>query len=236
MKEVPFEVLKTKVIRPGIEKYLVPLCDFRGKTLGSCHRMWNYSLSMMAHEATLSDGTQRLGNNPQFSQLCMPERRPSALQLGVFAGALNARPKVAANEKGLLDYLMSVVRWPIDPNRTWHVQRDTWRAYSNSNPYPFLVHNHERPVDPLVALITKAVPAWLDREMKADLCQDLAVAVLCGDLKKEDIADGVKKFMPKLWKVNPSSKYGDMSLNARIPGRDDGLTWLDTLGSKVEKF
>lgn len=236
MREVSLDKLKTAIIKPGIEKYLVPLCDFRGKSLGNVHRMWNFSISMMEHEATHADATQRLWGNPAHSHLCGTTVRATSMTIGVFTGALMARPHVAKNHPGLLDYLRGTARWIIDPNNTWHTPRDTWRAYKNDNPYPFLVHDAARPVDPIVAAITKAVPKYLDREMKADLCQDLAVAILVGDLSIDDVQAGIRKFLPKLWKVNPSSKYGDMSLNAKIPGRDDGLTWLDTLGSPVVQY
>lgn len=235
MKEVSLDSLKSAIIKPGIEKYLVPLCDFRGKTLGGVHRMWNFTINMMVHEATHADATQRLWGNPEHSHLCGTTVKATSMTIGVFTGALMARPNVARNHPGLLDYLRGTARWIIDPNKTWHVQRDTWKPYKNDSPYPFLVHDAKCPVDPLVDLISKAVPKYLDREMKADLCQDLAVAILCGDLKREDIQEGIKKFMPKLWKVNPSSKYGDMSLDAIIPGTD-GLTWVDTLASDVERF
>lgn len=235
MKEVALDTLKSAILKPGIEKYLLPLTDFRGKTLGGVHRMWNFSINMMLHEATHADATQRLWGNEAYSQLCGTTVKASSITIGVFTGALMAKPYVAHNHPGLLEYMRHVARHIIDPRKTWHVQRDTWKPYAGDNPYPFLVHEAKRPVDPLVALIAKAVPKHLDREMKADLCQDLAVAILCGDLKKEDIQDGIRKFLPKLWKVNPGSKWADFSLNTVIPGTD-GLENIDLLASDVERF
>lgn len=227
MREIALEALKKEIIKPGIERHIAPLATLRGKTQGGVHRMWNYSVSMMMHEASLSDATQRLGCNARWSQLCMPMNRPSALQIGIFTGALREMPKVAANHRGLLDYMMDTARWIIGPNDTWHVARDTWKPYQSDNPYPFLVHEGNRPIDPLVELIAQAVPKHLDRETRADLCQDLAVAILCGDLAREDVQEGIRCYLPKVRKMFPA-KWGPISLDATIPGMD-GLTRHDLI-------
>lgn len=110
MRKVSLAVLENKIVRPGIEEHLKPLLRYRGgQSLGRIHRMWNLVLSAKEHEATASDVTQRLVQNADYSQLCLPEKRVALVGLSSFVGRLLDNPHVAAEEPHLREYIRDLI-------------------------------------------------------------------------------------------------------------------------------
>lgn len=95
--------------------------------------------------------------------------------------------------------------------------------------YPYVIH---KPSDnngelSLMMEVNKAVPAHLPDWLRADICQDLIVAVLSGDITRDQIADGVKGYARKVFEMHPI-KYGPFSLDASF-SEDNENTLLDIL-------
>lgn len=95
--------------------------------------------------------------------------------------------------------------------------------------YPFLVRDRGTPEHILIRRVNEVVPQWLPPDRRADICQDLIVAILCGDISEDTLDLSVKDFTRQILKQFPTH-FGDLSLDAPIPGTD-GLTLLDTLPS-----
>lgn len=93
--------------------------------------------------------------------------------------------------------------------------------------YPFMIHDGGRPEHDLLRLINAAVPKGIMGDLRADICQDLAVGILCGDFAKEDLALPAKEMMRRVAKMFPA-KWGPMSLDAIVPGTND-LRLIDTI-------
>lgn len=242
------------IVRPGIEKKLWPLLMYRGAmNPGHAHRLWNFSLLMMAAEAeTLSDAIL-LANNPAFSQLCGPVNKPSRVTLKTFFGRMWDTPFVTDNIPGFSKYVrdMNLGPCPLIPVdvESPYPNVAPWRKSTHVDPhrypgerslpttfYPYAVHDHEHPDEgaELVALINKAVPSYLPPDIRADVCQDIIVGVLSGDLERANVVDHVQKYISdhfrgRDWKFVPGGgKIGhiDAPLSLDEPG---GATLHDVL-------
>lgn len=110
-------------------------------------------------------------------------------------------------------------------------QKDTYAELF----YPYIVHNPARKKDgeDLVLAVNNAVPASWPEWLRADVCQDLVVAVLSGELSKDELhRENVHKFSRAVFKMHPI-KYGPLSLDA-VLSTDDGRTVSDVMKSRME--
>jgi hypothetical protein len=221
--------LSDLIIRPGIEKTFAPLLLYRGAmNRGRAHRMWNFILLMMAAEAeTMSDGL-KLVNNAAFSQLCGPLRPPSKPHLWSFLWRLYDNPSVTKNIEGLTEYVKMV-----GGQHCWELQRvdrfsdridcAEWRISTHENAgqdyrdrergiarskqlfYPFMAHDPEKPdgARDLVLLVNGAVPDSWPEHIRADVCQDMIVGLLSGDIAVGDLNDAVGRYITKHFKTLP---------------------------------
>lgn len=98
--------------------------------------------------------------------------------------------------------------------------------------YPFLAH---RPKEGdaerrLVVDVNNAVPKHLPDWLRADICQDLIVAILSGEIRRDELQGSIKEYAAKVFKAHPI-KYGPLSLDHPI--FDDGNTTLaDTISNE----
>ena len=248
MRQVPLSTLENKIVKPGFEKHLKPLVMYRGNlTLGQAHRMWNLVVSGMEHEATFSDLTQRLQLNPDFSQLCGPDKRKQALALTSFLSRVADKPAVMGEMSGLAEYMdwLQFRHFKLTPvseisYRSRNMGAGGWRLLSKREiavgnvkqktaqiVYPFLIHDGGKPEHVLLRKVNAAVPKYLDPDMRADICQDLMVGILCGDFSEDDLRLPAKEMTKRVRKMFPD-KYGHVSLDENIPGMD-GVTRLERL-------
>ncbi len=93
--------------------------------------------------------------------------------------------------------------------------------------YPYLIHNPDEnnAEYQLMLDVNKAVPAHLPDWLRADICQDLLVAVLSGEIEMSQVKEGVKAYARKVFQMHPI-KYGPLSLDAKISDESD-TTMLD---------
>ena len=246
-KDVSVEDLKEKIIRPGIEDRLVPLLHFKGHAnLGSMHRLWNLAILMMEAEAEKLGHGVGISLNRDYAHLCGPVKQPNHIGLNSFFSRLILKPDVTNNIPGLLDYSRSVVRTLIHLTPVSEHASDYrcawWRTYKKAPAkprifkpkpelliYPFLIHEPKRPDEgfDLTKFVSDAVPRGLPPDVRADLCQDMIVAILSGDITRDQVAGSIKEFTRKAFKAGPQ-KYGHISFDAPLPGMD-GRTLSDVL-------
>lgn len=235
------------IVRPGIEKKFGPLLLYRGRmNYGHAHRLWNGVLLMMASEAeTLADGV-KLFNNPNFSQLCGPVRAPQKITMNSFIGRLTDNPRVTKLIPGLTDYIKSLglgecTLTPVDrfsEERFCAPWRKSIHPHAGEEPpergipksqqlfYPYMVHDKESPDEgaALVKLVNSVVPGTLPEDIRADVCQDLIIGILSGDIAPGRVHDFVEEHVSKAFKVNPTRFEGTgfkTSMNLPITGTDD---------------
>ena len=254
---VGMNYLSDLVIRPGIEKKFGPLLLYMGAmNRGRAHRLWNFVLLMMAAEAeTLSDGL-KLIHNPAFAQLCGPVRAPIKTSLWSFFFRLYDNPLVTKNIEGLTEYVKM-----MGADQAWRLRRvdrftdrincAEWRVSTHENAgqdyrdrergvpqsqqlfYPFMVHNPTEPdgARDLVLLVNQAVPDRWPEQIRADVCQEMIVGLLSGDIAVGELRDSVQKYWQKHFKTLPQ-QYGEgglrISFDAPVPGTDD-MPWTDRI-------
>lgn len=98
--------------------------------------------------------------------------------------------------------------------------------------WPFL--SDERKQDDsadMLSLIDAAVPKGIPQSTREDLCQDLVVAILSGELDLKNINDVMEPFIKGAFKQSPT-KYGNLSLERPLTA--DGFTLQDILGGQTK--
>ena len=81
--------------------------------------------------------------------------------------------------------------------------------------------------------IEKAVPAGLSPDVRAEVCQDIAVAILEREFRADEIATHIQRFVKRTYKQFPVN-YGPLSLDAQIIGKDGEPFFLrDTISAEV---
>lgn len=252
MEPAKLETLGNDIVRPGIEKHLVPIALYRGGTsLGQVHRKWNFAISMMHTGVEQFGEAVKLSNNNEFSHLCEPHTRIQYRTMYSFFSRLKDKPAVTDNIPGLTKYVRSMLPdnkgWElievplIDNNRA---SRVPWRIWRDEKPrgrpkglivpreslfYPYVIHKpkvQDEAYD-LMVLVNAAVPKMLPDHIRADICQDLIVDILAGDISVEEIKHNVKDYSRKVIEMHPL-KYGHLSLDS--PVGDGSATLADVLG------
>lgn len=253
---VGMNYLSELVVRPGMKKRLWPLCLYRGRmTLGRAHRLWNMALLMMAAEAeTLSDGL-KIVNNEAFAQLCGPLRAPEKTVLYGFFGRLFDSPDVTDNIPGFTEYVKSMqigpcwltpvpletaeqycAPWRISTHPDFDPKAEKPESGTRNLFYPYLKHDPKTSEGrDLVLLVNELVTKNLPDQVRADACQDLAVAILSGDIKPEDAPDWVNRYVRDVFRLHPQ-KYDQGSIAvsfnqpfARGDGDPDDRQWQDII-------
>ena len=95
--------------------------------------------------------------------------------------------------------------------------------------YPFLLRDRGTPEHILMRKVSDVVPKWLPPDRRADICQDMIVAILCGDLDEATLDLSAKEFTKAVLKQHPTM-FGDLSLDAPIG--DSDWTIMDTLSTE----
>lgn len=333
MKLVSLDSLASELAKPGFERQLIPLLMYKGRAdLGRYHRLWNLVVAMMMHEAeSISEGITHLQLNPEWSQLCFPEKRVQHCGMRGFLNRLRDNRAVTDLVPGLTEYvewlmpryfpyervpleasrsrcawwrvferkgplappdgfaevaddkangdladlfgvsIYHVAKWkraleiaafrgrhrealsPPDDfyevangrSRAW-VQRhygrsqlvvSRWFEETNAESaaalaaqllaYPYLVHEGKGPEHELLRLINAAIPQHLPPDLRADMCQDLAIGCLIGDFNKDDLHLPAKEVAKRVYRMFPT-KYGPISLDAPMFA-DSNVRLLDTL-------
>lgn len=101
-------------------------------------------------------------------------------------------------------------------------------AFSPKLAYPFLIHDGGKPEHALLRKVNAAVPSGLEPSLRADMCQDLLVAILSGELGENDILLPTRELSKRIWASAPV-RYGERSLDEAI---SDDFTLMDTLADE----
>lgn len=108
-------------------------------------------------------------------------------------------------------------------------QPDPWRfkPVVHAPQWPFLPAQRDDSND-LVAAIDAAVPKTLPRQIREEVCQDIAVACLEQQIPIADIEAHVKAFITQVFRTDAMGFGAPRSLDAPLRGYD-GLTLGDTI-------
>lgn len=121
------------------------------------------------------------------------------------------------------------------PNRIYiHTQRKT---DPSEKPlpllrWPFMVGHRELP--PFLIEIERIVPKTLPEHIRADVCQELSVSILSGEINEVHIPFVWRDVMKRVYKMHPG-KYGPVSLDQPIRGTED-LVLGDTITGEDGRY
>lgn len=79
----------------------------------------------------------------------------------------------------------------------------------------------------LLKRVNDAVPRYLSEHVRADVCQEIIIDVISGDLVVEQIPSRLKEYLRRAYEFIPS-KFGPLSLDAPLFD-SDGYSLKDTL-------
>jgi transposase-like protein len=97
--------------------------------------------------------------------------------------------------------------------------------------YPFLPDTSKtRPDHELLRMINEAVPRSIPEDRRADICQELAIAILIGDADAAQLETAWQPMFRKVYKQHPTL-YAPLSLDVPIPGTDD-LLRIETISNE----
>lgn len=86
----------------------------------------------------------------------------------------------------------------------------------------------------LIDAVNAIVPRGFEPHARADICQDLLLAILEGEATIEKLRDGSAECIKRYYKLHPG-KFGPLSLDAPIPGTE-GMTLGNTIRSDAPHF
>jgi len=98
--------------------------------------------------------------------------------------------------------------------------------------WPFLISGRDLPS--YVKQINDVIPKTLPEYIRADVCQEMALAILEGQITEEEIPANAREYIKQIYK-RYSEKWGTLSLYQPIKGTDD-LLLIDTIDSERIHF
>jgi hypothetical protein len=252
MKEIDLDKIKQRIGELGINERLESVC-MPTRSEGRKRALWNFSLALMDAEVetiTLVDTISKSSHD--LAHLCGIHKFKfspcKADEMRLFWGMLFQAPRVLDSEKGLRDYIEFVCenswyragksRRPMGlfgigdehfGGKPWRT--DEWYAARRKPTIPyvpiteFYPYISATPTDDhaLIIAVDSLVPKGLADHTRADICQDMIVSVLSGDVLLENLRDAVPKFIKQYFKQSPS-KYNHLSLDHPVPGDPYGRT------------
>lgn len=237
------------------EKRLVPLFLFKGTNAYRVRKMWNVAYAMFLSEAPkYRDGIKLVGGN-DTGHFCGFHRPPELMGLrGIFTRLRGCQDLTNSISKSFTEYVEWVHPYPCTyvrvPLQDIHYKNGVtawWRTRpkrrlkvfrlpdvrSDELQYPFF--RGEKAEEPnLLMKIHAQIPRGVPHAIRGDLCQDLVVAVLSGELKIENIPDQLARFRTAANKFNPESGHR-ISLDQHICGMEDVLIG-DRLDGTADHF
>lgn len=217
IKLVPLSKLQEDILLPGIEKHLIPLLLYRGSAApGRIHRLWNFAIAMMKTECASFGHGAFLSHNEEYAQLCGPERPLKSSNFYGLFSRLRLNPKVTDNIPGLTEYVAELMPHPFDLTKVSLYSHDKdhapWRIFQREKKvrargggnvvpplvgdlvYPYVLWEKGNALNRLTVVVNAMVPGFPDH-IRADICQDLIVDLLSGDLSEAELIGSPRKYV-----------------------------------------
>ncbi len=250
------EKVKKRICEPSTSELIRPLFLFKGSTTeGRMLSLYNLLASAKDNEVkTLREISAASEYLVEPVHYCGFHRLIANQSLLSICSRILQSPSVLKAELDWYDYIHYVVEnsegWllnliPIPPTSfDWHISRTRpWRYVApprkDRQPreriteyYPYIkgpvLDDHA-----LLVAVDKLVPKGYNDDTRADICQDMIVAILTGETTLENMAADKAKYVKGFFKQFPS-KYGPLSLDAPIIWGNDvsDMTIGDTIAQE----
>lgn len=232
------------------EAELIPLVLFKGSwSLGKAQAMWNLAQALKAQGVgTIADAARWTTANPAATHaagLHLHQKWPEQA-VGQSMRSLMSRVRSANRmiDKDTHDFLMEMAHesrawvlslepiaefspWATVP---WRLLKKPPEIIRNPN-WPYLPEKVEtvEPIDGVEMLLAvdSIVPKNLPPIIREEVCQDMVLAILEGEITREELAERRQQFIKGVFKRYPL-KYGHVSLDAPM-WSDSGKTLHDVL-------
>lgn len=224
--------VKSFITEPNLEVELRPLLLFRGQvTAGQAKARFNFLRTAMEAELpTVPEITKASAGGNDVAHLCGLHAKTGWQRLSIFGffSRILQSPSVLERTKGLRDYIHWVVK-QTPRGRIYHLDRISetsvwskraWRRVSRARKprtplaeyYPYITtaptSDHE-----LLLAVESIIPKTLPHEVRADVCQDMIVSILTGEITLDNLRDRRGEYIKSIFKQMPS-RYGHLSLDA----------------------
>lgn len=238
-------VVKKLVVEVGKrpDKEFVPMVRYRGAvSIQRTKALLSFVLSMK--EANICTTAQICKVSKESRDLVHLEGLHAPLQnstLYSIFSRLHYNPKFTESYSGLREYIHSVPGiFFYEPTRiSWTSTDSLWSWRKVKKPeriweqkpaplfYPFAAPKSQAVSEcELLTAVHAVVPKGLPSQLRADICQELIVQILSGDVSFADIQDDPRHYVGELLKQHPG-RYGPISLDS---ADEDGNTVAQILG------
>lgn len=222
--------IKEYITEPNLGIELRPLLLFNGNlTEGKAISRFNFLRAAMdAEVSTLTEFTKlSIGANDD-AHLCGFHAKFGWERMGIqgFLGRVLDSPTILDRTTGVKDYIHwicgnTVNCHPLKLTRiseaSYRSRRD-WRRRQRVAPmaevYPYIVGTPTNDHDLLLA-VESLVPKTFLADERADLCQDMIVSILTGEISLDNLRDRRGEWIKTALR-NAPSKYGPLSLDAPV--------------------
>lgn len=239
--------IKLSICEPDLDVRLRPLLLFAGPhTIGKAIRAFNYTRILMAENVLdLNKGLRSLNLSDDPKHLLGFHSKLDKMVYNRFLARLRDTPQVHDLVPGLKEYVRELMHnnpgWYFSGVRLpeiseYRIRSDRyWRAPAKKDRQPreyiteFYPYIKGEPTDDhaLLLAVEQLVPKTLSNDVRGDICQDMLVAILTGEVTLDNLRDERPKHLKRLLKGHPL-KYGHLSLDAPVGYGDER-----TLGQKL---
>lgn len=210
MRALNYDKLKSELANPYWKQSLSPLwLKFNGAHTPHRHRanfMCIYSM-FLAECETFREGVKMLNGENELWHICGRHSIPQAQVLMMMSGRIMAVPALATRYQGFAGYLDTIGGFQPIPRGHWIERKDEVLTY------PYI---RGTPKDEHLTLLEvhKLLPKHLPPDFKGEICQDIFVALLSGEVTMANLPDHIEKYVREARKNMP--EYKTLSLDEVI--------------------
>lgn len=227
--------VKKFITEPDLEIKLRPLLLFKGGlTPGLAKTRFNFiRVAMEAELPTMTAIREASKVENDIAHLCGMHAKYGWERMGMsgFFSRVLQSPSVLKRAPGLEDYIQWVVGnthmgfiFPLQPipetniwsKRDWRrpPRRPRQKRGLATEFYPFISGEPTSDHD-LLLTVEKLVPRGIPSDIRADICQDMLVSILTGEITLANLQDATPRYVKQIYQDMPS-KYGHLSLDAPL--------------------
>lgn len=233
--KLSLDLVKADIVKHRDFQPLTPLLLFWGRTSPArIHTLWNFILAAKRAKASTIAEIINLGRPSDLTHLCGLHKAVLHCSLHGFLSRLILCPSVTERVNGLREYVDSINfhRFQLTPIPLICRRTEThWRVIEKrprKHQQLYVFKDQEVKAPDLLTSVHNAVPITIPEEIRNDLCQDLLVGILSGELLLSDIPKRLGEYTQHVFAQYPM-KYGPLSLDAPVREGDER-----TLGEMLE--
>ena len=238
------------IAEPKVDEEYLPLLLFLGNgTVGRMQALWNFCKTMQILELETTAAVWRLtkASHDTVHRCGLHAPVPKSTLDGFFSRVMFAEGfKPFQRDQHLREYM----RWFADNNRVWLFPRTRissvaeWKTTRAWRRFPRLPHKPLTEVWPFlhkeaakdhldILLVDSLVPKGIPEQWRQDICQDLFVAILTGEVEPDELRNEPYRHIRKIFRDHPFKYVGVSSMDAQI-GDESGLRLHDVVPDDAE--